>query len=190
MSRWRLRLPLRGRDQTIAEAIAENGSARMPDEDRAVALQVFLDAHQRGVKTTGELAAQLRAASPAQRRALLDQVREAAGLESTADIEGQEEFERANEMVRRRKQALGKPPPDEGPQLIPGGAITIRDREAEQREAARDRIREEAWEQRQAEKRAKAEAIRAARERWERETADDDYLHPNIAGIEGARWDG
>ena len=191
MSRWKIRLPLRGRDQTIAEAIAENGNARLSEEDRSVALRLLLDAHARGIETTRELTEQLDAATPAQRRALLDQARQEAGLESTADIEGHEAFERANDATQRRKQSLGEPPEEERIQLSGGGGFVIPDRAAEEREHRADELREEAFQERQEARRLEAEAIRKAQQRHAEENRDNAYANPPPAGWKGpVRWDG
>jgi hypothetical protein len=55
------------------------------------------------------------------------------------------------------------------------------------REQREDERRREEEEKRRRDRRAEAEATRRARERWERETADNDYYNTPIAGLPNAR---
>jgi hypothetical protein len=76
-------------------------------------------------------------------------------------------------MARRRRIELERRPPEKQPYVTPTGHF-IDPVEAE-RVRREDELREEARRSRREERQAEAEAIRKARERWEREAAGDPY---------------
>lgn len=96
---WEVHVPYRGRDDSLVEV---GGFAHhLEGEDRPVARELAMYAAiELGMDTAGELLDHLEASSPAARRTLLDHARQRAGLPTTAEVEAQERFERANYAAR------------------------------------------------------------------------------------------
>jgi hypothetical protein len=83
-----IRIPYHDRSDPLP-AVADATRALPEGDDRAVARQIVLRGMTSGVATAGDLLDELDAMSPAERRALLDQVRVGAGLPSTAEVDAQ-----------------------------------------------------------------------------------------------------
>jgi hypothetical protein len=99
MSRgWQFHVPYRSRDETPREALTGNAVAAIADpEERRVAAQILLDSvADPNVRTVGDLLDRVEAATPDQRRAMLDGARRRAGLATTGRIEAMEAFEAAS----------------------------------------------------------------------------------------------
>ena len=85
---WQIRVPHRDPGDSLVEVA---GLARHLDgDDRLVAREVALGARLDGLATAGELLDRLERLEPNERRAMLDQARQACGLPSTADAEQQQ----------------------------------------------------------------------------------------------------
>jgi hypothetical protein len=132
MSDWEIRLPIRSRDEPLAD-VAHSARGIEDAQDRAVARTIAIDAAVHGgMRTAGELIDHLEAAGPAGRRPILDDAREAAGLERSEDIDSRERFEAIQRQVRRR--AANRPIPTcavcgvhpTGAGGMPGEAPTVR----------------------------------------------------------------
>ncbi len=95
MGEWQIRIPHNGRDQTPIEALTSNVEDAIPDpEERRIATHLLFDAAcDPDIDTTGDLLDKVEGATPEERRAILDQARESAGLPSTAKVEGQRAVE-------------------------------------------------------------------------------------------------
>jgi hypothetical protein len=227
-NKWQISIPYRDRSDSLAELGFDAGL--LGEEDRAVTRHLVLRALLEGDKTTGDLLDRLEAADPTERRELLDDAREAAGLERSEDIDAREAFEARPVVggssldgpydqggrlqgcaacgaipmhattglpivVADRKywcpehKHLAEPddhlPPDDvaavGPHFewIPAPSV-------QRRLQAEDDRRREENERRRRDREAEAEAIRAARRRFEEQRAGDPYLDPPLAGIAGA----
>jgi hypothetical protein len=96
MSDWQIEVVYRGRDDSIAEVFEAAGE--LEGEAAAVARQVALGAVSRGITNAGDLMDEIEAATPAIRRELLNEARQAAGLDT---VEG-EEWTRAQSARRVR----------------------------------------------------------------------------------------
>ena len=74
-----IRIPFRDRNDHLS-TVADSARTLSTDEDRAVARQLVLDGSASGLTTVGQLLDRLEAASPTERRTMLDDARAAAGL--------------------------------------------------------------------------------------------------------------
>ena len=105
---WTLAVPHRSRADGLADIAAAEG-ALADREDRLVLRELIIEAAGNGVKTAGDLIDRLERTDPAARRALLDEMRTRAGLETTADIEAHRRYEAANHpavlSAKRRQRA-------------------------------------------------------------------------------------
>jgi hypothetical protein len=98
-SAWQIQIPHRSRDQGLLDAVDDIREA-IPDRDEsAVARQILLDAAIDGTERVGQLLDWIDSCEPAERRALLDQARERAGLPTTERAEAIERFEIANKAL-------------------------------------------------------------------------------------------
>jgi hypothetical protein len=97
-------VPYQDREQTPAEALAANAERALADpEDRRVAARLlFRAASDPDIETMGDLIDRIEALDADQRRALFDQMREAAGLESATDVDARERFESLQQQLIRR----------------------------------------------------------------------------------------
>jgi hypothetical protein len=182
MSDWAIRIPYRRRDDLLAD-VDLAARRELEGEDAMVTRHLATAAMLAGDRTAGDLIDRIDRATPAQRRRLLDEARQAIGLERSEDIDTRERFAALNETVRLRKQNTAEPPPEERPRFSPSGAILIADGAAIEAERQADEARAEARRQRRAEREAEAAAIKRARERLERERAGDPYYDPPVANI-------
>jgi hypothetical protein len=109
MSHWSIKLPIRGPNAPLADLIADAFSFKA--EERDVVHELVSQAILSSCETTGDLLDRLNGASVAERRTILDNAREAAGLESATAIDDEEAFKHRQEMARRRssgRDAAGK----------------------------------------------------------------------------------
>jgi hypothetical protein len=89
MMSWQISIPFRDRGDSLAE-VADAAREAIPDpEEREVARRLVLAAAQDGHRTAGELIDRIEAASPEQRRIMLDRAREGAGLKRSAAIDAE-----------------------------------------------------------------------------------------------------
>ena len=188
MRSWQIHIPHRTRSDSLIQ-VAANARQLEDADDRAVTRRLALDAAEDGLTSAGELLDRIERADPGERRAMLDKARAAADLPTVEDVEARARFEAANEMARRRVVSHDDPPPEARPHLV-NGAIVMHDPAELERERRKDEQLREEREQRRKEREAEAEAIRAARERYERETADDCYINPPVVGVPAkqVRW--
>ena len=100
MSDWQLRIPYRSRSDPLTDVV--EAARELPtDEERAVVRQLVLGEIVRGSATTaGELLDQIEAATPDQRRRLLDDARVGAGLPTTGDVEFEARFKMIQHSAR------------------------------------------------------------------------------------------
>jgi hypothetical protein len=85
---------------------------------------------------------------------------------------------------------LAQPDEMEPPPLpISFATMTEHNPDEIEREQREDERRQQEAERRRRDRHAEAEAIRRARERYEEQVAEDDYVRPLIAGIPGVRMD-
>ena len=180
---WTIDIPYRSRDDKLVD-VAFAGRALPDPESRAVLRELVLEAAIAGDKTAGDLFDRLGRTEPADRRRLLDRLRERVGLPSTSDVEAARRFEAANRALigRRRLMSADEPPVDEQPRFSRGGGIEIQNRAEIERERRADELREAAFQQRLEERAAEAAAIRRARERYIEQNIDDPIAFPKIAG--------
>lgn len=86
---WEIRFAYQGRDQPLADALADQRA--LPVDERPVARALLLElATERGIDTAGDALDLLERATPGQRRRLLDAARQAAGLETTGSIDAEQ----------------------------------------------------------------------------------------------------
>jgi hypothetical protein len=183
---WTIDVPYRTRDDGLVD-VAFAGRALPDPESRAVLRELVLEATVAGDRTAGDLFDRLAKITPAERRHLLDRMRERAGLESTADVEATRKFEAANAaLIKRRVKNMGEPAADETPRLS-NGAIVMLDAAEVERERRRDAQREASSSRGQREREAEAEAVRRARERYVERNIDDPIAFPPIAGFPQSR---
>jgi hypothetical protein len=84
-------VPYRSRDDSLADVGADG--RHLPDvEEREVVRGLIAEAHQLGDRTAGDLLDRLERADPAERRALVDKARLAAGMETLSEIEAHERW--------------------------------------------------------------------------------------------------
>jgi hypothetical protein len=172
VANWQIDIPHRSRDESVVDVLCDDLRAIEDRESRAVARAVLQEAAESGTRTVGEVMDRLNRADPAEVREMLDRARVAAGLETTADVEGHAAFVAANRALVGRKVNTDAPPEWARPRLAPGGGIEFGDQVERERVRAerKDRLRAEADRQRRAEReieaaeRAELEAARA--ERW------------------------
>jgi hypothetical protein len=105
---WRINFAFRDRDQHLAEVLADQHA--LPRDERPVARAVLLElATEPGIDTAGDALDRLEAASPDERRRMLDQARAAAGLRPTGEIDR----DRRWEAMQASLPLSGRPPRDE-----------------------------------------------------------------------------
>jgi hypothetical protein len=101
VSRWQIQIPHRDRSDSLTDVV-EAARELAPDDDR-VLRQIVRDELVGGsAATAGELLDKLEAATPAERRRLLDTARAKVGLPTTDDVEATERYEAANAAGRIR----------------------------------------------------------------------------------------
>ena len=83
-----IRVPFRDRADSLAD-VADNARALPAGEDRAVVRGLVLNGATDGLATAGDLLDRIEAATPAERRVMLDGARTRAGLPSLAEIDAQ-----------------------------------------------------------------------------------------------------
>jgi hypothetical protein len=89
MSHHAIHLPYRSVTDPFLTVVDAARHSALTDDDRATVRQIVLSLATDGVATVGEALAVLEAASPAQRRTMLDAARHAGGLPSTAAVDRQ-----------------------------------------------------------------------------------------------------
>jgi hypothetical protein len=97
---WEINLPVRDRADRLAEVAIDSHQLADPEE-RVTVRELVLQATLAGDRTAGDLLDRLEAAGPAGRRPILDDAREAAGLERTEDIDARERHEEARHLAIR-----------------------------------------------------------------------------------------
>ena len=102
---WRIQIPNRGRDQSVADALLDARTVTDP-ESQAVARTILLEAAMNGMSTVGEVLDRIERADPAERRRILDAARVSAGLETSGDVEGHRQFVAANDRLARRSRPV------------------------------------------------------------------------------------
>jgi hypothetical protein len=103
---WSIKVPFHDRSDTLADvAFAAND---LPDDDRLVTQHLVLEAHAAGDDRVGHLLDRLGSMSPRERRQVLDDAREASGLERSEDIDSREAFEHRNRTLPRGRDPLGR----------------------------------------------------------------------------------
>jgi hypothetical protein len=101
MSRWSIQIPYRHRDDDIDEVAF--AARALPDaDDRAVLTELVVSARLDGCRSAGDLLDRIAGATAVQRRRMLDDAREAIGLERSEDIDRRERFEMTQQMAARR----------------------------------------------------------------------------------------
>jgi hypothetical protein len=96
MTDWFIAVPHRARDESL---VAAAGHARhLPEPDRDTARELVLAAHQRGLRSVGELLESLETLDPVARRALLEEARAAAGQPPTAEVDARAQVQAASRM--------------------------------------------------------------------------------------------
>jgi hypothetical protein len=88
MSDNTIRVPFRDRDDTLA-ATADAARALPAGKDRDVVRGLVLNGARDGLATAGDLLDRIEAATPAERRVMLDGARTRAGLPSLAEVDAQ-----------------------------------------------------------------------------------------------------
>jgi hypothetical protein len=86
---WTIHLPHHGDITAPLSTTVDAGRVALTGDARAVARQVALSLMADGVGTVGEALDHIEAASPTERRRMLDDARAAAGLPSTAQVDRQ-----------------------------------------------------------------------------------------------------
>jgi hypothetical protein len=101
VAEWRINIPYRHEDESLADVAGYAGALEGDDAGvaRALALQAWLDDEAR---TVGELLQILSGSSPTERRARLDRARQAAGLKPIERVEAEERIEEASRLARAR----------------------------------------------------------------------------------------
>ena len=89
MTNWQISIPYRSRSDDLLD-IADAARSLPTDEARTTVRQLVLGAATDGVRSAGELIDFVDRLTPAERRALLDRTRQAAGLASIAAVEARE----------------------------------------------------------------------------------------------------
>jgi hypothetical protein len=84
---WTIDLPHRGDPTEPLLTVVDAARVALQGDDRAIARQIALELMSRGFTTVGAALEVLEAASPAERRVLLDDARQAAGLPSSAQAD-------------------------------------------------------------------------------------------------------
>jgi hypothetical protein len=93
VSRWTIDLPHHG-DPTAPLSTVVDAARSLPTDDaRVVTRQIVLALATDGVATVGQALERLEAASPAERRALLDDARQAAGLPTASAVASKASYE-------------------------------------------------------------------------------------------------
>ncbi len=101
---WRIDIPYRSRSDSLNDVVM--AARALPDEDCAVVRQLVLDEITGGQATTaGEMLDKLEAASPAERREMLDRARVKAGLPTTEQVDGRRKVEAASAAARAQGAA-------------------------------------------------------------------------------------
>jgi hypothetical protein len=156
---WQINIPFRDRSAPLTD-VAEAARALQNDEERAVVRQLVLGEITGGTATTaGELLDKLEAASPGERRQMLDAARVKARLPTTETVEARRKVEAASAAAHVK---MARNPGPLRLAVRPGGAII--DLDEQEDEAARARAeaesRQRVLEQQQAERAVEAEAVR------------------------------
>ena len=100
MSTWEIRVPHRGRDESLIDTASN--ARHLPEGERGPAREIVFAAMLDGLSTAGQLLDHLQAMDTHERRQLLDNARQQAGLESIADVEAgmrAEVASRAGEII-------------------------------------------------------------------------------------------
>jgi hypothetical protein len=135
LARFEVQIPFRNRSQPLdAEAISDLPRALDDREARAVTREILFEAATTGIETVGGVLDRLEAASPADRRRLVNSAREVAGFQTLDRIEGDREFELMQAALPRGRDEQGSirvcAAPDCG--AIPtdrfGAPMAVRDR--------------------------------------------------------------
>ena len=108
-----IRVPFRDRADSLAD-VADNARALPAGEDRAVVRGLVLNGATDGLATAGDLLDRIEAATPAERRVMLDGARTRAGLPSLAEIDAQ-----------RARRVRAPMIPDSPPRDAAGCAIQV-----------------------------------------------------------------
>jgi hypothetical protein len=99
--RWRVLVPHRRLDDPLTSVASYCRHLSDVDDEAAITRQVALSACLAGFKAAADLADYLEAASPEERRRLLDEARADLGLPSTAQVE-------ADELIRVPRGGLSQ----------------------------------------------------------------------------------
>jgi hypothetical protein len=106
VTEWVIRVPYWSRDDSLIDVAAE--ATNLPNEDRRVVQHLVLEAHVAGDDRVGHLLDRLSAMKRQERRQVLDDAREACGLERSEDIDSREAFEHRNRTLPRGRDRLGR----------------------------------------------------------------------------------
>ena len=101
MTEWEIRIPFRDPGDPITD-VAIDAQAFEDPEERRIVRGIVHQALVSGCTTAGGLVDALDKASHEERRQMLDDAREAAGLKSATDIDSDERFEAAQRDARLR----------------------------------------------------------------------------------------
>jgi hypothetical protein len=128
---WSIHIPHRSPEDPLVD-VAEAAHVLPTDEARVVRQLVLGELVDGSAKSAGELLDKLEAASPEERRKMLDAAREAAGLERTEDID----FREQHAVVQRNAcaRAFGGPPPRLA-HSGSGGIVDLAEQEQERKRA-------------------------------------------------------
>jgi hypothetical protein len=96
---WTISIPHASRDEPLS-LTASRARHLATDDDRAVARQIVFAGMLRGLRSAGDLLDELGAATPAERRGLLDAARAECGLEPIAAVEAGERVRQASSWAR------------------------------------------------------------------------------------------
>jgi hypothetical protein len=165
---WSIHIPHRSPEDPLVD-VAEAAHVLLTDEARVVRQLVLGELVDGSAKSAGELLDKLEAASPEERRKMLDAALEAAGLERTEDIDFREQHAAVQRNARAR--AFGGPPPRLA-HSESGGIVDLAEQEQERKRAEaqeesfrRQRVEREAERAVEAEEFRRAERARAEAER-------------------------
>lgn len=146
--RWAIHVPYRDPAARLDLGELHDMAAELGSDDAAVTRELAQLAvtEFEGCKTYGDLVARVRSTSEADRRVLLDRLRERAGLKSASDIEAAERAAAAEDTARRRRRDLARRTEEQQPHpvLTAGGAIVLVDPVEAERERLDDEQREKA----------------------------------------------
>jgi hypothetical protein len=201
MAKWEITLPYRDRDAKLdPAAIADDAAESIADPEeqavvRALGMELFLAPH---LETVGDALDALEAASPAARRALLDNARQRLGLPTTGEQDADDAYRDANRnrgggslrdsqgRVEARCSAPGcsRYEPDRRFPAVagePGLAVKVN-------AACRDRRRDQATTPRSTAGRAPSRRREAARARATPRRANAPRTHPDSRAKAMTAW--